>query len=160
MTERMGFETQKRLIIDHHNVPTEDTIGGKHYKFRSKLERNWAAYLQFLKESDEIYDWRFEQTRFTFPDEIRGVKEFLVDFDILHNDWTLEYYETKGWLQGRDVTKFKRVVKYRPEIKIVLVMATKQKKDASRIRQISKYAERVIYAPDIFRQVKGVVNLI
>ena len=156
----MGFETDRRLIIDHHNIPTEDTIGGKHYKFRSKLERNWAAYLQFLKESGEIYDWRFEQTRFVFPDETRGAKEFLVDFDILNNDWTLEYHETKGWLQGKDVTKFKRVVKYRPEIKIILIMATKQKKDANRIRQISKYAERVIYAPEIFRQVKGIVNLI
>ncbi len=157
---RMGFETNNRLIIDHHNVPTEDTIGGKHYKFRSKLERNWAAYLQFLKESGEICDWRFEQTRFIFADETRGAKEFLVDFDILNNDWTLEYHETKGWLQGKDVTKFKRVAHYQPQVKITLVMSGKQKKDANRIRQISKYAERVIYAPDIFRQVRGIVNLI
>ena len=148
------------IVIDYHNEPTEDVIGGKYYHFRSKLERNWAAYLQFLKESGEICDWRFEQTKFTFPNETRGAKEFLVDFDILHNDWTLEYHETKGWLQGKDVTKFKRVAKYRPEVKIVLVMSGKAKKDANRLRQIDKYADRIIFAPDIFRQVKGVVNLI
>ncbi len=60
------------LTIDYHNTPTEEMIGGKSYKFRSKLERNWAAYLQFLKESGEICDWRFEQTKFTFPDETRA----------------------------------------------------------------------------------------
>lgn len=148
-----------RLVIDYHNEPIEETIGGKYYKFRSKLERNWAAYLQFLKESGEICDWRFEQTRFIFP-EMRGAKEFLVDFDILHNDWTLEYHETKGWLQGKDVTKFQRVAKYRPEVKLVLVMSGKAKKDANRLRQIGKYAERIIFAPEIFRQVRGVVNII
>ncbi len=149
-----------RLVIDYHNQPVEETIGGQHYKFRSKLERNWAAYLQFLKESDVILDWRFEQTTFLFPDETKGAKQFLVDFDILNKDWTLEYHETKGWLHGPDVTKFQRVAKYRPEVKIVLVMSGKAKKDASRLRQIDKYAERILYAPDIFRQIKGVVKLI
>jgi len=145
---------------DFNNQPTQDTIGGKTYKFRSTLERNWAAYLQFLKESDLIYDWRYEQTRFEFHDETIGAKVWLVDFDILNTDWTLEYHETKGWLQGKDVTKFKRVAKYRPEVKITLIMSGKAKKDANRLRQIDKYAERIIFAPDIFRKIKGVVNLI
>ena len=135
-------------------------IGGKHYKFRSKLECNWAKYLQFLKESGEIYDWRYEQTKFLFPDETIGAKQFLVDFDVLNNDWTLEYHETKGWLQGKDVTKFKRVAKYRPEVKITLIMSGKARKDANRLRQIKKYADRIIFAPDIFRQIKGMVNLL
>ncbi len=149
-----------RIIVDYHNQPTAAVIGGKTYKFRSKLECNWAMYLQFLKESGEICDWRYEQTKFLFPDETIGAKQFLVDFDILHNDWTLEYHETKGWLQGKDVTKFKRVAKYRPEVKITLIMSGKAKKDANRLRQINKYAERIIYAPEIFRQIKGMVNLI
>ena len=148
------------LTIDYHNQPTEAVIGGKQYKFRSKLERNWAVSLQFLKEQGEIYDWRYEQTTFLFPDEMRGAKQFLVDFDILNNDWTLEYHETKGWLQGKDVTKFRLVAKYRPEVKIVLVMSGKAKKDANRLRQIDKYAERIIFAPDIFRQLRGAINLI
>ena len=150
------------LRIDYNNVPTEAMIGGKRYKFRSKLECNWAMYLQFLKESGEIYDWRYEQTKFLFPDETIGAKQFLVDFDVLNNDWTLEYHETKGFLQGKDVTKFKRVAKYRPEVKITLIMCGKSKKQSTlnRLRQINKYAERIIYAPDIFRQIKGMVNLI
>ena len=145
------------IHIDYHNEPTTAVIDGKTYKFRSKLEYNWAMYLQFQKESDLILDWRYEQTKFLFPDETIGAKQFLVDFDILNKDWTLEYHETKGWLQGKDVTKFKRVAKYRPEVKIVLIMSGKAKKDANRLRQIAKYAERIIYAPDIFRQIKGLV---
>ncbi len=148
------------LTINYNNQWTDAVIGGKTYKFRSKLECRWAQYLQFLKESDVILDWRYEQTTFFFPNETIGAKKFLVDFDILNKDWTLEYHETKGWLQGKDVTKFKRVAKYRPEVKIVLIMSGKAKKDANRLRQIDKYADRIIFAPEIFRQIKGVVNLI
>lgn len=147
------------IRIDYNNEPTQAVIDGKTYNFRSKLEYNWAMYLQFLKESGEIYDWRYEQTKFLFPDETIGAKQFLVDFDVLNNDWTLEYHETKGWLQGKDVTKFKRVAKYRPEVKITLIMSGRAKKDENRLRQIDKFAERIIFAPDIFRQVKGMVNL-
>ena len=160
--ERMGFEKNKALVIDHHNKRVTETIGGKDCKFRSVLERNYAAYLQFLKEHGVIRDWAFEQTKFTFKDETRGAKEYLIDFDVLNNDGSFEYHECKGWLKGSDVTKFRRVKKYRPEVVIYLILSGKSNKAGvlNRIRQISKYADRVAYAPDLFSKVKGMVNFI
>lgn len=141
----MGFEKKKPLVIDYNNKPSTETVGGKTCNFRSDGERKLAIYFQHLKEQKYIRDWAFEQTRFTFPDETRGAKQFLVDFDILNMDHTFEYWEYKGWLRGSDVTKFRRVAKYRPEAKLVLVMSGKAKKDANRLRQISKYAHRIVY---------------
>lgn len=156
--QMMGFETNKKLVIDHNNTRITETVGGKECHFRSLLECNFAYYLEFLKEHKQIRDWAFEQTTFTFKDEVKGAKQFLVDFDVLNNDGTFEYYETKGWLKGSDVTKFKRVNQYRPEAKITLVMSGRNKKDAGRIRMIEKYASRVIYAPDLFKTVRGVIK--
>ncbi len=149
-----------RINIDFHNCPTHATIGGKTCNFRSKGEHNLAVYFQFLKESGLIKDWAFEQTKFLFPDETNGAKSWLVDFDVLNNDCTFEYWEYKGWLMGRDVTKFRRVAKYRPEAKVVLVMSGKAKKDQNRLRIIKKYAHRIVYARDLFGGVRGFLNLI
>lgn len=160
LKEKMGFEKNKTLVVNHNNTRVTAIIGGKTCKFRSKGEHNLALYFQFLKEQEHIKDWAFEQTTFRFMDETRGAKQFLVDFDILNNDGTFEYYEYKGWLKGSDVTKFRRVAKYRPEAQITLVMSGKSKKDANRIRQISKYAKRVIYARDILGPLKGFLNFI
>jgi hypothetical protein len=156
--QRMGYEPDKRLIIDYGNTRITETVGGKLCHFRSLLECNWAYVLQWMKETKQIKDWAFEQTTFTFEKEIRGVKQFLVDFDVLNNDGTFEYHETKGWLRGVDVTKFQRVVKYKPGVKIRLVMSGRKKKDANRLRQIEKYADRIVFAPDFFKQLEGLIR--
>lgn len=151
LVERMGFEKNKALVIDHHNEPVTETIGGKSCKFRSLGERRLARYLELLKTSGHIRDWLYEKTTFVFRDEIRGAKMWLVDFDVLNNDGTFEYYEYKGWLKGIDVTKFRRLAKYRPECKVTLVMSGKSGRDANRLRQIAKYAYRITYASELFR---------
>jgi len=157
----MGFEPI-RINRKMGNVPTKATIGGKFCCFRSKLEHNFALYLQFLKEQGEIKDWLFEKTMFVFKDEIKGAKQFLVDFDVLNNDGSFEYFETKGWLQGSDVTKFRRLQKYRPEVKITLVMLAKSNKQGiqNRLRQMDKYTERIMYWTDIAKQLKGFLRFI
>lgn len=156
----MGFEKSKAWTTNYNNERVTCVIGDKTCCFRSKLEHNWARWLQFQKSQGMINNWAFEQTRFEFRDELTGPKVFLVDFDILNNDGTFEYHECKGWLQGRDVSKFRRVAKYRPEVKISLVMIGKRKRDANRLRIISKYAHRIIYAPDVLGKMKGILNLI
>lgn len=148
---RMGFETNKALIIDHHNQRVEEVVGGKPCKFRSKGECRLAHYLELLKLNGHIRDWAYEQTTFTFKDELRGAKVWLVDFDVLNNDGSFEYYEYKGWLKGSDVTKFRRLAKYRPECRVTLVMSGKAGRDANRLRIIAKYAHRITYANQLFR---------
>lgn len=148
---KMGFE-RKKLIQDWGNTRITATIGGKTCNFRSKLEYRYAQYLQFLKDAGQIKDWNFEQTKFIFPDETRGAKEYLVDFDILNLDGTFEYHETKGFLTGKDITKFSRVAKYRPEAKIILVMASPDKKRVNRYQSALKYIDRIRYIADDFRK--------
>lgn len=149
--ERMGFEQNKALIIDHHNQRIEEVVGGKLCKFRSKGERRLAHYLELLKCNGHIRDWAYEQTTFIFREEIKGAKMWKVDFDVLNNDGTLEYYEYKGWLKSSDVTKFRRLAKYRPECRVTLVMSGRKKKDAGRLRIMAKYAHRITYANQLFR---------
>ena len=158
--ERMGFEKSKSFTVNYNNTRVTATIGGKLCRFRSKLEHNYAVYLQFLKEQKQIKDWNFEQTNFIFETKARGAKSFLVDFDVLNLDGTFEYHETKGWLQGTDVTKFRRVAKHWPKAKMTLIMSGKSKKDADRLRQIAKYSERIIYARELFDPLKGMLNFI
>jgi hypothetical protein len=149
----MGFETDKQLVIDHHNQRVTETIGGKTHNFRSKGESRMARYLELLKTSGLIQDWLYEKTTFIFQEEIRGAKMWLVDFDVLNLDGSFEYYEYKGWLKSIDVTKFRRLAQYRPECKVTLVMSGKAKKDANRLRQVAKYAHRITYASELFRGV-------
>ena len=158
--ERLGFEKRKSFTVNHNNTRVTATIGGKLCKFRSKLEHNYAVYLQFLKEQGQIKDWNFEQMNFIFKDEIKGAKSYLVDFDVLNNDGTFEHHETKGWLKGVDVTKFRRVAKYWPEAKMILIMSGKSSKDANRLRMMAKYTERIVYASELFKPLRGFLGFI
>ena len=156
-----------RVVRVMRNQQVTECIGGKTCHFRSKLERNWAVYLELLKQQNEILDWNHETITLIFPNEIKGVKQWLVDFTVEENDGSLYYQETKGLLEGPDVTRFIRASKYYPNARIDLVMQSKAsgKKKAmilSRIKRIEKTTacRRVILAADIFRQIKNVVNLI
>ena len=153
-TERMGFEKNRRLVRVFNNQRSTETIGGKTCHFRSKGEVRMARYFEILKTAGHIKDWAYEQTTFTFPDEIKGVKIWLVDFDVINPDGSFEYFEYKGHPEGKDVTKFRRLAQYRPDAKVTLVMSGRNKKHANRLRIISKYAYRITYAAELF---KGIV---
>lgn len=151
---KMGFEKNRRLVMDWHNEPQDVMIDGRHYHFRSKLEYRWAQYLQLLLKSREIKGWRYEPFAYTFPGETKGVVQYTPDFVVYENDGPETIHETKGWLIGKDNTKFKRMQKHYPDIKIWLVMAKKDsaKKRVNRYRTVQKYVERIVYADKIFRQ--------
>ena len=50
--------------------------------FRSKMEANWARFLDFRVEQGEIAAWLFEPCRFNFPIE-RGVRQYVPDFLVI-----------------------------------------------------------------------------
>lgn len=106
-------------------------IGGTRKYYRSRWEANYARYLEFLKINGEIKDWKHEPDTFWFEDIKRGVRSYLPDFKIYNNDETVEYHEVKGWMDSRSKTKIKRMKKYYPEIKLVLI----QKKEYDGIRK-------------------------
>lgn len=97
------------------------TIADKHYFFRSLWEVNYARYLQWLKDNGQIVDWEFEVDTFWFDGIKRGVCSYLPDFKVFENDGKIVYHEVKGYFDSRSKTKIKRMAKYHPDIKIVLI---------------------------------------
>lgn len=110
-------------IINSKRV--REIIGGKDYEYRSMFERDWAKYLQFLKEHKEIYDWEYEpQPPFDFFKFGYRNKpySYLPDFKIWDTKKSFHYEETKGHLTTKDLSKYTRLARHYPDIIIDIVM--------------------------------------
>jgi len=136
-----------------------DTIGGKTYTFKSKFERDWAKYLQLLKEQGFINDWSYEPTKFIFEDETFGPISYTPDFGIQEDGRPVYFQECKGHFDSPTNTKFRRMAKpkHYPDIEIDLILQRFTKKNARKREIAAKYVRRVIDASQIFRQVKGLI---
>jgi len=111
-------------------------IGGYEKYYRSRWEANYARYLQFLKENNQIKDWKHEPTTFWFEDVLRGCRSYLPDFLVTLNNDLTEYHEVKGWMDDRSKTKLKRMAKYHPNIKIILIEAKWFKENNKKFKTI------------------------
>lgn len=89
--------------------------------FRSSYEANYARYLNFLITNNEILKWEYEPDTFCFNKIKRGVRSYTPDFKVFLNNRQVEYHEVKGWDYPKGVTARKRMVKYYPSEKLVLV---------------------------------------
>jgi hypothetical protein len=58
---------------------------------------------------------------FQFDTIKKGNRSYIPDFKIINNDGSIEYHEVKGYMDAASKTKLKRMAKYYPEIKIVLI---------------------------------------
>jgi hypothetical protein len=106
-------------------VRTRRSNGGrrtdlKDQYFRSSWEANYARYLNWLIANGQIKCWEFEPDTFEFPVK-RGSRFYTPDFKITNNDASMEYHEIKGYMDQRSATKLKRMAKYYPLFKIVLI---------------------------------------
>src|SRR3990167_4727338 len=93
----------------------------KNMFFRSSWEANYALYLDFLIKNKEIKSWEFEKDTFWFEKIKRGVRSYKPDFKVITNKDLIEYHEVKGWMDAKSKTKLKRMTKYYPKIKMVLI---------------------------------------
>lgn len=96
-------------------------IGGMKKYYRSRWEANYARYLDWLKQKGEIADWQHEPTTFWFENIKRGVRSYLPDFLVTENNGKQVYHEVKGWMDPKSKTKLKRMAKYYPEVKVLLI---------------------------------------
>lgn len=96
-------------------------IGGYKKYYRSSWEANYARYLQWLKESNKILDWKHEAEVFWFEGIKRGVVSYLPDFCVTELDGTKEYHEVKGWFDAKSKTKIKRMARYHPKVKLIVI---------------------------------------
>lgn len=102
------------------------TKGGKredldNQYFRSAWEANYARYLNFLIDNNEIKSWEFEPETFWFKDIKRGCRSYTPDFKITNNNDEIEWHEVKGWMDKKSKTKLKRMKKYHPNIQIIVI---------------------------------------
>ena len=113
-------------------------IGDFKKYYRSRWEANYARYLEFLVEWGNIDKWEHEPKTFWFENIKRGVRSYLPDFRVTNNDGTVEYHEVKGWYDDRTKTKIKRMAKYYPEVKLVLIDAVWFKKNTAKLKGLIK----------------------
>ncbi len=106
--------------------------------FRSAWEANYARYLNWLMQCGEIEKWSYESVTFWFEKIKRGCRSWKPDFVVTTTKAKAEeYHEVKGWMYPRAKTALRRMAKYHPEIKVVLI-------DEKRYKAIAKVAKRII----------------
>jgi hypothetical protein len=157
LVEKMGFETNRRLVREFKNQPVTEVFPGGPVKFRSKLEARWARYLEdVLKPTGEILWWGYECVELHFEGVTTGPVQYTPDFVVVTKDLDVIVYECKGWLEGRDTSKLKRLSQQLPHVKIVLVMDKKDyhKGRVNRYAAAEKYTERIVYAAPLFTKFK------
>lgn len=96
-------------------------IGGKRMFFRSKWEANYALYLEFLVQKGHIKSWKYEGKIFIFEKIQFGTRSYRPDFTVETNNGAIEYHEVKGYMTPQSRTKLKRMAKYFPHERIVLI---------------------------------------
>lgn len=96
-------------------------IGGVNKYYRSRWEANYARYLEWLKSRKQIEDWKHEPTTFWFEGVKRGTRSYLPDFWVKECGGAECYHEVKGWMDDRSKTKIKRMAKYHPGVKLIVI---------------------------------------
>ena len=114
-------------------------IAGQLYKFRSKFEYRYARYLEWLRKMGQIKSWTYESKNFIFKNVETSPVSYLPDFIVTGMDGVVDIHEVKGYLTGKDNSKFRRMADQYPEYKIVLVMMVPDKKRAGTYRIAKKY---------------------
>ena len=126
--ERMGFEKNKRFSKSYNNRGEWITIGDKTFHVDSQGEKRLAYHLETLKIGGYIKDWAREQTTFR---SATGEPFWKVDFDVLNNDGTFEYWEFKGKMEQGVILKLELLMESRPEVCIKMIFESKS--DAAKL---------------------------
>lgn len=96
-------------------------IGGTRKYYRSKWEANYAYYLEWLRQIGQIEAWLHEPVTFWFEGVKRGSVSYLPDFWVKEKNGAEAYHEVKGWMDDRSKTKIRRMAKYHPKVKLIVI---------------------------------------
>lgn len=100
-------------------------VGGKDRFFRSSWEFNYALYLQYLKDNEQIKEWYYEPEIFYFKESKNNCYAYKPDFKIINNDNSFYFVEIKGWMDSASKNKIENMKVFYPEIKLVVVDSEK-----------------------------------
>lgn len=109
---------------------------GRKFYVKSSWEKSYLFYLAWLKKNKQIEEFSYESRTFWFEGIKRGVCSYKPDFCIHERNGTETYVELKGYFDARSKTKIKRMKKYWPEIKLVVIDAKAWKKLLPQIRNL------------------------
>jgi hypothetical protein len=132
-------EKNGNMVPERHKTTWKSgwrDIGGKRKYFRSRWEANYARYLEFLKQGNQILEWVHEPEVFWFEGIKRGCVSYLPDFKVTYIDNSVEYHEVKGWMDDRSKTKIKRMAKYHPAVVLKIIDAKWFKANNKMLTQI------------------------
>lgn len=98
---------------------TSSTVGAatNEPRYKSKLEAQYAQYLDALKYGKELRTWVYEPLKFRLADRCWYTPDFLV----VQNDGALELHEVKGWMREDANVKLKVVARLFPWFTFKLV---------------------------------------
>lgn len=149
----------KRRTDFNYKAGWYDFDNGKRYYMRSGFEARWGKYLDFLVKVGEVTCWQYEAESFIISTNKGNTKTYIPDFGVEYKDNGYVFHETKGELTQKDVTKFRKMSREHPGIKIILVMqrmpkgrSKSAKRQAVLVDKAKKWVERVIDGGEILKQ--------
>jgi hypothetical protein len=111
-------------------------IGGKRNFYRSRWEYRYALYLEFMKKHKHIVEWEHEPKTFWFEGIKRGTNNYKPDFRVIFPSGNEEWIEVKGYETSKDRTKYKRMAKYHPDVKLRVIGKEWFKENGSKLKNI------------------------
>ena len=99
-------------------------IDGKRMYLKSNWERRYCLYLSFMKKYNHIVDYWYEPETFWFDGIKRGTNNYKPDFKVQFPSGNFEFFEVKGFMDSKSLTKIKRMAKYHPEVKLRVIDKT------------------------------------
>lgn len=98
---------------------TRPDLGGVY--FRSRMEANYARYLNLLVRAGKIASWEYEPHEFVFEKITRGTRTYKPDFKVVKLDGSHEWHEVKGWMDPKSKTKLDRMARYFPAERVIVI---------------------------------------
>lgn len=111
-------------------------IGGKRNFYRSRWEYRYALYLEFMKKHGHIIEWEHEPETFWFDGIRRGTNNYKPDFRVVFPSGNVEYFEVKGYMDKKSVTKIKRMAKYHPNVVLRVIDGTWFKTNSKILKKV------------------------
>ena len=69
----------------------------------------------------------------------RGVRSYCPDFRITKNNGAVEFHEVKGYMDSKSNTKIKRMAKYYPDVKLIVVDQASYKDIRNKLGKVLKF---------------------
>jgi hypothetical protein len=98
--------------------------------FRSSWEANYARYLNLLLSRGEIKSWEYEPHIFRFDGVKRAPLSYTPDFRVVDKDGVVAWHEVKGWMDSKSRSRLKRMAKFYPEERVIIIAKEEYKEIA------------------------------